>query len=188
MDLRHKSHISRQGGKGSFKRLKPKTGQIGLYLFLLAVILGLMALIRWLPGKMVKPAPRPFTIAMICMPEVVRSDSTGLKGPGIEFVTRLESLSNRKIRIIPIADRTAALQTLLAGTADIAGPMLPSDTDTAAAFSDVVVWKEFATSDPAVASHPAAKRSKYDTITLSLKWAVRRSDTALLRTVNNLLD
>lgn len=172
----------------ALQRLKPKTGQTGLYLLLLAIILGLMALMRWLPGKTSKPEPRPFTIAMVCLPEVVNIDSTGLKGPGIEFIARLESLNNIKIKIIPIADNTGAIQTLLAGAADIAGPILPIAADTTTAFSEVAFWKEYATGNKNAAGHPAARRAQSDTVTLALRWAARRSDTALLRTVNSLLD
>ncbi len=168
-------------------RLKPKTGQAGLYLLLLAIILGLMALIRWLPGKTRTPATRPFTIAMLCIPEAVKSDSIGLSGPGIEFVCRLESVINTKIRILPVADREAAVEALLSQSADIAGPIPYSEADTSVAFSEIALWKEFTACEPAAASHPAAIRAASDSITLPMRWAVRRSDTALLRTINKLL-
>ena len=99
----------------------------------------------------------------------------------------MESISKKKVRIVQVADNTSALMALLKGDADIAGPMLPYDIDSVA-FSDVAVWKEYAVSDESATRHPAALRTISDSVTIGLRWAVRRNDTTLLRTVNNILD
>ncbi len=173
-------------------RLKPKTGQVGLYLLLLGIILCLMALMRWLPGhapqQAQQPVERPFTIAMVYCPEAVRTDSAELHGPGIELASRLESVLNEKIRIIPVPDRQGAVQALLAGAADLIGPIAAAQADSSLAFSEIAIWKRFSTGDASVAFHPATLRTGSDSVTLPLKWAVRRSDSSLLRTVNDLLD
>ena len=67
----------------ALRRLKPKTGQAGLYILLLAIIIALMGLLRWLPGKMSRPiiATSGYTIAIVSNPDIIFVDSSGLKGP-----------------------------------------------------------------------------------------------------------